>query len=82
LEIRVGYELIYDCPQPTPMMLVLHIHYSRASDIIVPDHVTTSPSLPLSAYRDDFGNSQEKAAKLQAMLKRVATGERSSQLTV
>ena len=23
LEIRVGYELIYDCPQPTPMMLVL-----------------------------------------------------------
>jgi hypothetical protein len=56
LEIRVGYELIYDCPQPTPMMLVLHIHYSRASDIIVPDHVTTTPSLPLSAYRDGFGN--------------------------
>ena len=56
MEIRVGYELIYDCPQPTPMMLVLHIHYSRASDIIVPDHVTTTPSLPLSAYRDGFGN--------------------------
>src|SRR5882724_11915204 len=42
--------------QPTPMMLVLHIHYSRASDIMVPDHVTTTPSLPLSAYRDGFGN--------------------------
>jgi len=56
LEIRVGYELIYDCPQPTPMMLVLQIHYSRASDIIVPDHVTTTPSLPLSAYRNGFGN--------------------------
>jgi transglutaminase-like putative cysteine protease len=56
LEILVGYELIYDCPQPTPMMLVLNVHYSRASDVIVPDHVTTSPSLPLSAYRDGFGN--------------------------
>jgi hypothetical protein len=56
LEIRVGYELIYDCPQQTPMMLVLHIHYSRASDIIVPDHVTTTPLLPMSAYRDGFGN--------------------------
>ena len=56
MQIRVGYELIYDCPQPTPMMLVLHVHYSRASDIIIPDHVTTSPSLPLSAYRDAFGN--------------------------
>jgi hypothetical protein len=49
LEIRVGYELIYDCPQPTPMMLVLHIHYSRASDIIIPDHITTTPSEVLDA---------------------------------
>ncbi len=54
--INVGYELIYDCPQPTPMMLVLHIHYTRASDIQVPDHVTTDPAVPLSAYRDGFGN--------------------------
>jgi transglutaminase-like putative cysteine protease len=56
LEIRVGYELIYDCPQPTPMMLVLHVHYSRASDIIVPDQIATTPSIPMSAYRDGFGN--------------------------
>ena len=56
LDIRVGCELIYDCPQPTPMMLVLNIHYSRARDLIVPDHVTTIPSVPLSPYRDGFGN--------------------------
>ena len=56
LQIKVGYELIYDCPQPTPMMLVLNIHYSRASDLVVPDHVTHNPSIPLSAYRDGFGN--------------------------
>ena len=56
VEIRVGYELIYDCPQPTPMMLVLNIHYSRAPDLLVPDHVTTTPSVPMSAYRDGFGN--------------------------
>lgn len=56
MDIRVGYELIYDCPQPTPMLLVLNIHYSRASDIIVPDHIVTRPSLPVSAYRDLFGN--------------------------
>ncbi len=56
MEIKVGYELIYDCPQPTPMLLVLHIHYSRASDILIPDHVTTNPSVPIYAYRDGFGN--------------------------
>jgi transglutaminase-like putative cysteine protease len=56
LEIKVGYEIIYDCPQPTPMLLVLNIHYSRASDILTPDHLTTNPSIPLSAYRDRYGN--------------------------
>ena len=56
MQIRVGYELIYDCPQPTPMILTLHIHFTRASDVIVPDHLITSPSVPITAYRDAFGN--------------------------
>jgi len=56
VQIRLGYELTYDCPQPTPMMLVLNIHYSRVSDIVMPDHMTVSPSIPMRAYRDGFGN--------------------------
>jgi transglutaminase-like putative cysteine protease len=56
MQIRVGYELIYDCPQPTPMILTLNIHYTRVSDIVVPDHLVTSPSIPIVAYRDGFGN--------------------------
>ena len=32
VKIRVGYELIYECPQPTPMVLMLNVHYSRVSD--------------------------------------------------
>ncbi len=56
MHIRVGYELIYHCPQTTPMLLVLNIHYSRASDILVPDHIVTRPAVPITAYRDGFGN--------------------------
>jgi len=56
VKLRVGYELIYDCPQPTPMLLVLNIHYTRASDILVPDHVTTDPAVSIAAYGDGFGN--------------------------
>jgi transglutaminase-like putative cysteine protease len=56
MQIRVGYELIYDCPQPTPMILMLNIHYTRVSDIVAPDHLITDPSVPLTAYRDGFGN--------------------------
>ena len=56
MQIQVGYELIYQCPQPTPMILTLNIHYTRASDIIQPDHLTTSPAVPVRGYRDCFGN--------------------------
>lgn len=54
--LRVGYEFVYDCLRPTPMVLVLSIHHSRASDIQVPDHLIASPSVPVTAYRDVFGN--------------------------
>ena len=56
MQIEVGYELVYDCPQPTPMLLMLSVHYTRMSDIVVPDHLVTSPSIPIRAYRDGFGN--------------------------
>ena len=56
MKIRVGFEMIYDFPQPTPMIMVLGTHFTRASDIIVPDHLTTSPSVPITPYRDGFGN--------------------------
>jgi transglutaminase-like putative cysteine protease len=56
MQIRLGYELIYDCAQPTPMILTLNIHFTRVSDIVVPDHLVTSPSIPITGYRDGFGN--------------------------
>ena len=56
MEIRLGYELNYTFPQATPMILALSIHYSRASDIVVPDYLTTDPPVPIGGYRDGFGN--------------------------
>ena len=56
MQIRIGYDVIFDCPQGAPMILMLNVHYSRASDIIVPDHLTTEPSVPITGYRDLFGN--------------------------
>jgi transglutaminase-like putative cysteine protease len=54
--IRAGYELIYEFPQPTPLILTLNIHYSRASDLVRPDNLITIPSVPATSYRDGFGN--------------------------
>jgi transglutaminase-like putative cysteine protease len=56
MKLRVGFEMHYDFPEPTPMLLVLGVHFTRASDIIVPDHLVTSPSVPITPYRDMLGN--------------------------
>jgi transglutaminase-like putative cysteine protease len=68
MQIRVGYELIYDCPQPTPMILNLKIHSTRAPDIVVPDFMTIDPRVPVTMYRDDFGN---RCARIVAPMGRV-----------
>jgi transglutaminase-like putative cysteine protease len=54
--IQVGYELIFYCPQETPMILMVNVHYSRASDLVTPDLLITDPKTPITAYRDGFGN--------------------------
>lgn len=56
MQIRLGYELIYQCPQPTPMILMLHVHYTRAADLIRPDNMHTDPWTAQTMYRDGFGN--------------------------
>lgn len=56
MHIRVGFELAYECPQRTPMILMLNTHYSRAADVIKADHIKTQPLIPITAYRDGFGN--------------------------
>jgi len=56
MKLRVGYELQYEFPQPTPVILMLSIHYTRVSDLAMPDNIVVIPSVPISGYRDGFGN--------------------------
>ena len=56
MRIRVGYEFIYSLPQSTPMILTVSMNYSRASDIVISDHLTTDPPVLITGYRDGFGN--------------------------
>ena len=56
MQIRVGFELIYRFPQPTPMIMTVDVHYSRASDILFKEGLATDPSVPIAGYRDGFGN--------------------------
>ncbi|MGH6838033.1 MAG: transglutaminase-like domain-containing protein [Methylocella sp.] len=56
MKLRVGYELHYEFLQPTPLIAMLNVHFSRIADLAAPDHIVVSPSVPISCYRDGFGN--------------------------
>jgi transglutaminase-like putative cysteine protease len=56
MRIRAGYEITYECPQPTPMLLMLNVHASRSQDLETPDVVRTAPQIQIAQYHDGFGN--------------------------
>ena len=74
MQLRTGYELIYSFPQPTPIVLLVNIHDSRASDIVVPDRLTAEPSIPITGYRDAFGNRCHRVLAPAGRLRLAADG--------
>jgi len=56
MQIRAGYEIAYQCPQPTPMILMLSVHPSRAGDLVTADALNLVPPIAANVYRDGFGN--------------------------
>lgn len=57
MRIRSGYEITYDCPAPTPMLLMLNVRPERVPDLESPDAVRTNPSVPVRLYHDIYGNA-------------------------
>jgi transglutaminase-like putative cysteine protease len=74
MRIHVGYELIYQCPQPTPMILMLNINFTRVSDIVIPDHLIADPPVAITPYRDLFGNWCSRIVAPQGRLRLSANG--------
>jgi transglutaminase-like putative cysteine protease len=56
MKIRAGFQIAYECLQPTPMLLMLHVHASRAPDLLTPDHIRFDPPVESREYCDGFGN--------------------------
>jgi transglutaminase-like putative cysteine protease len=57
MRIRAGFEIIYNCPAPVPMLLLLDVHPSREDDLETPDFLRTDAGVPIHHYRDLFGNN-------------------------
>jgi len=56
MRIRAGYRITYETPAPTPMLLMLNVRHERFADLETPDILRVSPEVPITAYRDAYGN--------------------------
>ena len=56
MQIRFGFEMVYEFAARTPVVLMLNVHPSRASDMIEPDQLRITPALSVTRYLDAFGN--------------------------
>ncbi|TIU10222.1 MAG: transglutaminase family protein, partial [Mesorhizobium sp.] len=56
MRIRAGFNLAYECPQPTPMLLVLDIHPSRRGDLLTEQIIGFDRPVDARGYIDVFGN--------------------------
>jgi transglutaminase-like putative cysteine protease len=56
MKIRAGFDIIYDCKQPTPKILLLTVHPSRQGDLITPNRIVFDPAAEASEYVDQYDN--------------------------
>ena len=56
MRIRAGFEISYQCYQPTPMLLLVSIHPSRAPDLLTQGAITYSAGTVVSTYQDRYDN--------------------------
>ena len=54
--IRLAYDIQFEIPAEVAMVTLLHVHPSRAGDLLEPDELQTEPRLEVTSYQDSFGN--------------------------
>ncbi|MGO9390497.1 transglutaminase-like domain-containing protein [Rhodoblastus sp.] len=54
--IQAGFDITFQCPEQTPMLLQLNVHPSRDADLLSRDVIGSDPRLAMSSYVDLFGN--------------------------
>ncbi len=56
MQIRVGFEIAYECDAPAPMMFLVSLRPERETDLVTPQVLATDPPTPVHTYLDGFGN--------------------------
>ena len=62
MHIRIGYEIAFDIPGPTTIMMALRVHPSDESALVGPEALTLEPALEKFEYLDSFQNRMIRVA--------------------
>jgi transglutaminase-like putative cysteine protease len=54
--IRAGFEIVYNCPAPTPILTLLSVHPSRRADLETPDDLMVNGEPIERQFLDQYGN--------------------------
>lgn len=63
MHIRIGYELIFEVPQATAMLLMLYVHPATAHRLRQSERIAVAPFTAVEDFLDPFGN---RAARVVA----------------
>lgn len=61
--MRIGFEIVIECSEPTPVLLALYPHASNARRVRGSDHIRMDPETAVEEYSDSFGN---RCARIEA----------------
>ena len=56
MKIKIGFDIEFELPGPTPMILMLYVHPSRQADLLGDEKIVLEPETPLTEFTDLFGN--------------------------
>ena len=67
--IRIGYDLLFNLPAPTTMLLMLSVHPSRFLSLRGREQTTVEPFVPVTPYLDAFGNASGRVTAPAGLLR-------------
>ena len=56
MKIKLGFDIEFELPGPTPMILMLYVHPSRQADLLSEERIMVEPIVPLHDFSDLYGN--------------------------
>ena len=56
MHIRIGFDIVFDLPCPSPVLMLLRLHPSVEPSLVTPESLAVEPGVSVSEYLDVYGN--------------------------